>query len=221
MHAKFLCISEAAAGKRHDFISNQGKAFAHWSRMTVSTRDRLHNSSFFQINQSSGVISHRGQTCIKAKTAVSIQRTPEEMGHSQSCTPIQTNNLTAQGLLMNKILPKALKAMDMQFHWLHCCSAQDQEILLEAQDAELSRLLDQASPGQTPQIFLATNSDICYRSRVHQINYSKEHCSKILHQEHPTDTPFCKTNSYKTSNNYSPECLIAQRQGCVRLTQIG
>jgi hypothetical protein len=46
MHIKFLSISEVAAGKRHDFISNQGKAFAHWSGMTVSTRDRLHNSSF-------------------------------------------------------------------------------------------------------------------------------------------------------------------------------
>jgi hypothetical protein len=47
MYTKFLSISEVAAGKRHDFILNQGKAFAHWSGMTVSTRDRLHNSSFF------------------------------------------------------------------------------------------------------------------------------------------------------------------------------
>jgi hypothetical protein len=47
MHIKFLSISEVAAGKKHDFISNQGKAFAHWSRMIMSTRDRLHNSSFF------------------------------------------------------------------------------------------------------------------------------------------------------------------------------
>jgi hypothetical protein len=44
MHIEFLNISEVAAGKRHDFISNQGKAFAHWSGMTASTRDRLHNS---------------------------------------------------------------------------------------------------------------------------------------------------------------------------------
>ncbi len=50
MHIEFLSISEVAAGKKHDFISNQHKAFAHWSGMTVSTRDRLHNSSFFQIN---------------------------------------------------------------------------------------------------------------------------------------------------------------------------
>ncbi len=47
MHIKFLSISGVAAGKRHDFISNQGKPFAHWSGTTVSTRDRLHKSSFF------------------------------------------------------------------------------------------------------------------------------------------------------------------------------
>ncbi len=51
MHIKFLSISEVAAGKRHDFISNWGKPFAHCSKMTVSTRERLHNSSFFLSNQ--------------------------------------------------------------------------------------------------------------------------------------------------------------------------
>jgi hypothetical protein len=50
MHIKFLSISEVAAGKRHDFISNQGKPFAHWSKMAESTRDKQHNSSFFLIN---------------------------------------------------------------------------------------------------------------------------------------------------------------------------
>ncbi len=47
MHVEFLSISEVAAGKRHEFISKQGNAFAHWSGMTVSTRDRLYKSSFF------------------------------------------------------------------------------------------------------------------------------------------------------------------------------
>ncbi len=47
MHIKFLSISEVPAGKRHDFNSNRDKPFAHWSGMTVSTRDRLHNSPFF------------------------------------------------------------------------------------------------------------------------------------------------------------------------------
>jgi hypothetical protein len=63
---------------------------------------------------------------INAKTAASMQRTLEELGHPQPRTPIQTNNSTAHALLTNKILPKALKAMDMQFHWLHCHSTQDQ-----------------------------------------------------------------------------------------------
>jgi hypothetical protein len=67
-----------------------------------------------------------GALFINAKMAVSMQRTLKEMGHPQTCTPIQTNNLTAHTLLTNKIMPKALKAMDMRFHWLRCCKAQDQ-----------------------------------------------------------------------------------------------
>ncbi len=63
---------------------------------------------------------------INAITAVSMRRTLEELGHPQSRTPIQTNNLTAHALLTNKILPKALKAMDVQFHWLCCRAAQGQ-----------------------------------------------------------------------------------------------
>ncbi len=47
MYIEFLCISEVAAGKWHVIISNQGKPFAHWSKMAVSTRDRLQNFSFF------------------------------------------------------------------------------------------------------------------------------------------------------------------------------
>ncbi len=58
-----------------------------------------------------------GALFINAKTAVLIQQMLKE---------IQTDNLTAHALLTNKILPKALKAMDMHFHWLHCQMAQDQ-----------------------------------------------------------------------------------------------
>ncbi len=61
---------------------------------------------------------------INAKTAVSMRTMLKELGHPQMRTPMQTNNSTAHALLTNKILPKALKAMDMQFHWLRCCDAQ-------------------------------------------------------------------------------------------------
>jgi hypothetical protein len=48
------------------------------------------------------------------------------MGHPQPKTPIQTDNLTAEGVVNNKIQPKRTKAMNMCFHWLQDCEAQDQ-----------------------------------------------------------------------------------------------
>jgi hypothetical protein len=74
---------------------------------------------------SSAADAKLGALFINAKTAVSMQRMLEELGHPQPQTPIQTDNATAHALLTNKILPKALKAMDMRFHWLRCRSAQD------------------------------------------------------------------------------------------------
>ena len=55
-----------------------------------------------------------------------MQQTLTELGHPQPPTPMQTDNATAHALLTNKILPKALKAMDMRFHWLRCRDAQGQ-----------------------------------------------------------------------------------------------
>jgi hypothetical protein len=59
-----------------------------------------------------------GALFINTKTAVSMQQKLEEMGHLRMRTPIQTDNSTAHALLNNKILSKALKAMDMRFYWL-------------------------------------------------------------------------------------------------------
>jgi hypothetical protein len=50
---------------------------------------------------------------INAKTAASMRRTLKELGHPQTQTLIQTDDSTTHTLLTNKILPKALKAMDM------------------------------------------------------------------------------------------------------------
>jgi hypothetical protein len=64
-----------------------------------------------------------GALFINAKTTVSMRHMLEELGHPQSPTPMQTDNKTAHDLLTNKIMPKALKAMDMRFHWLRCRKA--------------------------------------------------------------------------------------------------
>ncbi len=101
--------------------------------MAAGTEDiPINNGAVLNILQiiravmSSAAEAKLGALFINAKTAVLMRCTLKEMGHPQTCTPIQTNNLTARALLANKILPKALKAMDMQFHWLRCCEAQDQ-----------------------------------------------------------------------------------------------
>jgi hypothetical protein len=75
---------------------------------------------------SSAVEVELGALFINAKTAVSMRHTLEELGPPQPPTPMQTDNKTAHDLLTNKIMPKALKAMDMLFHWLQCRKAQGQ-----------------------------------------------------------------------------------------------
>ena len=76
---------------------------------------------------SSAVEAELGALFINAKTVVSMRQTLIELVHLQPRTPMQTDNATAHALLLtNKILPKALKAMDMCFHWLWCHDAQGQ-----------------------------------------------------------------------------------------------
>ena len=55
---------------------------------------------------------------INAQETVHIRNVLEKMGHKQPPTPMQIDNSTAVGIVTNKILPKALKAMDMRIHWL-------------------------------------------------------------------------------------------------------
>jgi hypothetical protein len=86
----------------------------------------LNISQIIKTVMSSAVEAKLGALFINAKTAVSMQCTLKELCHPQPQIPIQTDNSRAHVLLTNKILPKALKAMDMRFHWLRCRSAQDQ-----------------------------------------------------------------------------------------------
>jgi hypothetical protein len=75
---------------------------------------------------SSTVEAELGVLFINTKTDISMRQTLVDLGHPQPRTPIQTDNATAHALLTNKILPKALKAMDMRFHWLRCRNEQGQ-----------------------------------------------------------------------------------------------
>jgi hypothetical protein len=65
------------------------------------------------------------------KLAIPTRMTLKEMGHPQlKCTMITTNNITAKGLTMGTMTPKASKLMDQCLHWLKCCNAQHQFLYL-------------------------------------------------------------------------------------------
>jgi hypothetical protein len=154
---------------------------------------------------SSAAEAKLGVLLINTKMAVSMQRTLKELGHPQLRTPIQTNNLTAHTLLTNKILPKALKAMDMIFQWLRCPGAQDQyQFYWRLGTQNLTDYWTKHHPASHHKSFLSTNSDVCHRSRVPKIDYPKEYCFEVLCQKRPTDTTICTTNSCKTTDTDSP-----------------
>ena len=91
-----------------------------------NNRAVLNISQIIRAVMSSAAEAELGALFINAKTAILMRHTLEEMGHPQPQTPIQMDNKTANDLLTNKIVPKALKAMDMRFHWLRCRDARRQ-----------------------------------------------------------------------------------------------
>ena len=53
---------------------------------------------------------------IPAQAMVSQQNNLEEMGWKQPCSPIQTDNLAAPGVVNNTIVPRKLRAMDCHLY---------------------------------------------------------------------------------------------------------
>ena len=115
IHSNALYLSEHKAHSRaggHMFMAGT-------KDISINNGGVLNILQIIRVVMSSATEAELGALFINTKTAVSMQCTLEESGHPQTFTPIQTNNLTAHALLTNKIMPKALKAMDMQFHAKH------------------------------------------------------------------------------------------------------
>ena len=87
----------------------------------------VHNiAKIIKAVMSSAVEAELGGLYINAREAVPMRKTLEELGHRQSRTPIQTDNSTALGVVLNKIQQKITKAMDMRFHLLRFRDSQGQ-----------------------------------------------------------------------------------------------
>ncbi len=100
----------------------------------INNRAVLNILQIIRAVMSSAAEAKLGALFINVKTEVSMQRTLEEMGHPQICTPIQTDNSTAHALLTKKITPKALKAIDMQF--IGCIAAKHRTSIVFTGDLE-------------------------------------------------------------------------------------
>jgi hypothetical protein len=67
-----------------------------------------------------------GAIYLNAKEKVNFFQILTKLGYPQPQTPIQTDNLTAEGVIYSKIQPKQTNAMDVHFHWLRNHEAKGQ-----------------------------------------------------------------------------------------------
>ena len=67
---------------------------------------------------SSMVEAELGALFINCKLAVPARKMFEELEHPQPKTLMQTDNSTSNGLLNNRIIPKATKSINVKFHWM-------------------------------------------------------------------------------------------------------
>jgi hypothetical protein len=86
----------------------------------------LNISKILKAVMSSAAEAELGVIYINANEAVPMRQLLAEMGHKQPKTPIQTDNISACGVVNHNIQPRCTKAMDMRFHWLRCRDSQVQ-----------------------------------------------------------------------------------------------
>jgi hypothetical protein len=100
--------------------------------LSLDSEDPINNGAVLNLVQiiknvmSSAAEAELGTLYINTHEDVLQCHTLAETGHKQPLTPMQTNNSTALGVVDNYIQPRCTKAMDMRFHWLQCCKAQQQ-----------------------------------------------------------------------------------------------
>ncbi|RPI66945.1 MAG: hypothetical protein EHM43_10390, partial [Ignavibacteriae bacterium] len=121
------------------YLSEQegkSRAAAHFY-LTNKADEKFNNGAILTL---SSIIKHVMSSASEAelaalyygcKLAIPIRTTLAEMGHPQhDRTMVTTDNITAQGLTMGTMTPKASKSMDQRFHWLKCRHAQHQFLYL-------------------------------------------------------------------------------------------
>jgi hypothetical protein len=88
--------------------------------------DSLFISRIFNVVVGSAAEAEIGATYVNGQEAVPIRNTLAELQHSQSPTPMQVDNTTADRFANETIKQKCSKAINMRFHWIQDCVRQKQ-----------------------------------------------------------------------------------------------
>ena len=114
VHSDAGYLNETNARSRaggHFFLSNNDK-------FPPDNGAILNIAQIIKAVMSSAAEAELGALYINAREAVYIRLILERLGHPQPPTPMQTDNSTAAGIILNKVQPKRTKHMDMRFYWL-------------------------------------------------------------------------------------------------------
>jgi hypothetical protein len=96
-----------------------GHRFLSKNVAAPSNNGAIYNkASIIKSVMSSAAEAKIGALYINAWKGVKERNILEEMGHTLPPTPVQTDNLTADGIINLRVQPKCTKAMDMHYHWL-------------------------------------------------------------------------------------------------------
>ena len=94
--------------------------------MSDNAEDPRNNGVVIKSVVSSAAEAKIGALFINSQHAIPARTTSEEMGHVQPPTPIQTDNTTVLGFVMENLTPQATKSMDLKFWWMRDRLAQQQ-----------------------------------------------------------------------------------------------
>jgi hypothetical protein len=116
--------AEKSCASGHFYLTNDGDKF--FNNGTI-----LNLLSIIKQVMSSASKAELTALYYGCKLTIPLCTTLKEMGQLQhKHTMVTTNNITAQGLTMGIMKPKASKSIDQRFHWLKCHHAQQQILYL-------------------------------------------------------------------------------------------
>ena len=157
---------------------------------------------------------------INAKEAMHMQCILQEMGHPQPCTPIQTDNSTAEGVINSKVQPKHTKSMDMRFKLLLDREQQGQfKIYWRPGKTNLANYFMKHHPlahhCNVQELFLTRVAEL---QRLCQEQATGKEASLAMTDGSPTIKNFFIARNRRATLEKTKLCFRSVLQGCINIS---